>query len=176
MDYFTTNWTEKMKTNPVANVILNPKATNQVRLTWWGYIPNEDVLVNAEEYSFVDIAKRAQVAEYYYDPKEWKEPKFWGTQLMKNMVVEKSKANELARHEEDPSQVFANERKIDSGDYGNNEFVELEKHVDHQEYFNNTIVQDYINIHHPKLRLDYVQAIKAQPLQIKPPSVFFSDI
>ena len=43
--------------------------------------------------------------------------------------------------------------------------------------WDNTYVKDYINIHHPKLLPDYyIQALKQQPLQIKPPSVFFSDI
>ena len=43
--------------------------------------------------------------------------------------------------------------------------------------WDNTYVKDYINIHHPKLLPDYyIQAMKQQPLQIKPPSVFFSDV
>ena len=42
-------------------------------------------------------------------------------------------------------------------------------------YWDNTYVKDYINIHHPKLLPDYyIQALKGQPLIIKPPSVFFS--
>ena len=43
--------------------------------------------------------------------------------------------------------------------------------------WDNTYVKDYLNIHHPKLLPDYyIQALKQQPLQIKPPSVFFSDV
>ena len=37
-------------------------------------------------------------------------------------------------------------------------------------------IDNYTNIHHPKLREDYIQYITNKPLQIKPPSVFFSDV
>ena len=40
----------------------------------------------------------------------------------------------------------------------------------------NTYVDDYINIHHSKIRHDYISLITGRPLQIKPPSVFFSDV
>ena len=40
----------------------------------------------------------------------------------------------------------------------------------------NVFVDDYIHIHHPKIRHDYVSALAGRGLQIKPPSVFFSDV
>ena len=43
-------------------------------------------------------------------------------------------------------------------------------------YWDNTYVKDYINIHHPKLRPNFVQALANIPLRIKEPSVFFSDL
>ena len=42
--------------------------------------------------------------------------------------------------------------------------------------WDNVYVDDFINIHHPKLRGHYIDSLTGRPVQIKPPSVFFSDM
>ena len=42
--------------------------------------------------------------------------------------------------------------------------------------WDNVYVKDFININHPKLRSHYIHALTSKPLQIKEPSVFFSDV
>ena len=74
----------------------------------------------------------------------------------------------------------------EKGGYDSDDYVDVEDGINlgfngdyHGEsgMWDNTYVKDYLNIHHPKLLPDYyIQALKQQPLQIKPPSVFFSDV
>ena len=40
----------------------------------------------------------------------------------------------------------------------------------------NVYIDNYTNIYHPKLRYHVIDSLKKQPLSIKPPSVFFSDV
>lgn len=40
----------------------------------------------------------------------------------------------------------------------------------------NVYIDNYTNIHHPKLRYHIIDGMSSRPLAIKPPSVFFSDV
>ena len=48
--------------------------------------------------------------------------------------------------------------------------------INQNSMWDNVYVNDYIHIQHPKIRYDYINALAGKPLQIKPPSVFFSDV
>ena len=194
MDYLSTNWTEKMKTNPVANKILNPNKVHNMLFTRSSY-KNKDYVRN-EKGELIDIKgkiiySRIYPSSYWFNPPSEAQDAFnkrmanikkqklihqirrdekWGSNWSSYNWARKSRLN-YGFDEEDEDENNNNENEQEEH-YATYETLESDKH----EYFANTYIDDYTNIHHPKLRLDYVQAIKAQPLQIKPPSVFFSDI
>ena len=77
--------------------------------------------------------------------------------------------------------------ELDDDDYSDAVLLEGDDAVDEEliyygeehvggDMWANVYVDDYINIHHPKIRFDYISALASRPLQIKPPSVFFSDV
>ena len=111
-------------------------------------------------------------------------------QGMQNQEVNLVNINQRGGHRIEQQQGdpgSGDEAKIDPDEYDPDDIVDIkdgialgfDAGVHHGEsgMWDNTYVKDYINIHHPKLVPDYyIQALKQQPLVIKPPSVFFSDV
>ena len=170
MDILTTNWTEKIKTNPVANLTLNSNKAN-LRYVYFQQADRYD-----DKYGYLDYDFRNSTLE----------------------KVEKSTWGEIkTQHEsEDQLKHRIQEKRIKGGqrarrrrrDGNQNEdgilpstFYEYNPEEDQEDevipdYWANTYVADYINISHPKIRPCYVSALSRTPLQIKPASVFFSDV
>ena len=108
-----------------------------------------------------------------------------GMQNNDDVTVIQRGGHRIEQQQGDPGS--GDEAKIDPDEYDPDDIVDIkdgialgfEAGVRHGEsgMWDNTYVKDYINIHHPKLVPDYyIQALKQQPLVIKPPSVFFSDV
>ena len=172
VDYFKTNWTEKIKRNPVANKILNPK-TN-----YGGLVVRQAVLDN---YEFENNHTKTKIKKI----QKTKGDGFYVTeQRLKNLLNDKDRPpteNEIIQ------QYHKQVEDVRLGKIAAHSVVlppknsviitadPTDKHFQEPDYFGNMYV-DFMNIHHPKLRVDYIQALSSQPLNIKPPSVFFSDV
>lgn len=168
-DYLTTNWTEKIKFNPVANLILNGNRTNLHNISWKTITNRDQYMVdgdNEDIVAFGRLPKTLTQDEMNYFKKQ---------NISKQQVIQRIKQGQM------PFGFFGGRDgdgaapDIDNGIkfYDVND---VHKDVEVQDYWANTYVQDYINIDHPKLRPCYIQALGNSPLSIKPPSVFFSDV
>ena len=157
-DYLTTNWTEKIKSNPVANLILNNNsATFKVRTL----SKNASVAVGKVKQMQFNVGnENAQgIAEI---------------QALDSLI-------EAFRGAKPDTNVYANDEAKEEAveaalQKGIGTYQDYDFTVNDGDYWANTYVQDYINIDHPKLRPCYIQALSNSPLSIKPPSVFFSDV
>lgn len=174
MDYLTTNWRDKMQTNPVANMILNnPKG--RTKIGYVGKIKGLTVLP-------AGVVKPNHFVEYSGDPMiaildefEINHPddfmiaaskKKYPTQTeLMNAYNRIKEANPNMKWEDYQEEKYKDGRWIEISD------VWAKKNM-----WNKTFVNDYINIEHPKRRVHLIDAISSKPLQIKPPSVFFSDV
>ena len=167
MDILTTNWTDKIKSNPVANSILNTNHVVYTRVLLDKVLRSERQIQNTG-YGTEIILDAGLPRQVWYD-KDGAEY----NDMKKNIPDEQNAINafryltdQTRRRGGDVGRVFV-PYHIDMGNH---------REVDEQDYWANTYVQDYINIEHPKERLCYVSALSSAPLQIKPPSVFFSDV
>ena len=159
-DYLTTNWTEKIKTNPVANLVLN--SNKQMLYSNLQGVLNHPREIKAGDGLFKDDEIDIDIYHAFTynqdDFNKLKERKFSEKQAI---AVARQKINQ------GQSQPFGIHFYTD---------VDEEGMVEVPDYWANTYVQDYINIDHPKLRPCYIQALSNSTLSIKPPSVFFSDV
>ena len=180
--FLTTNWTEKIKTNPVANMILNSNRRNlyQVNLTKLEYFPAKGKKINKgfiqywldevpdESHTF-DDENFSRIKKLYPSRKQY-------IHTYNKVVDAQRKADadagiEVKEPDEDDYTDAADVPEIHQPT-----LMDVEDEWQEGDMWANTYVDDYINIHHPKLRHDYVTLITGRPLQIKPPSVFFSDV
>ena len=159
MNYLTTNWTEKMKSNPVANKILNKKKRKYYHMIIYPFTGQNDLNEDDKfDTGFLLETNRGWFNEKGRDNMRFSE-KFKSKAEIENMDLT-NVPNEYD-DEEDHKLVYINNEK---------------EEIHRQKYFAHTYVNDYINIHHPKERICYVSALSSKPLSIKPPSVFFSDV
>ena len=159
MDYLTTNWTEKIKTNPVANAMLNSK-----KYTFTGVI----------------FGKKLQAP---YQIQE--SGRITGGGVGRQALIRSDEWEEFERQfpdEKDAPEIYMNTRRQFASRNFPVDKASVQYHVktgdifkSEDDYWDNLAV-DYINISHPKNRPCYVSAMSSHPLQIKPPSVFFSDV
>ena len=173
MDYLTTNWRDKMQTNPVANMILNNpkhKIGYKFKIRSLTHLPGGRA------------AAARDFVEYYGDPmiglrdnvdfvpindplfKITKEQYPTQTELL-NAINRLRRAN-AGRNWDD----YAEEK------YKDGHWIEIADVWGKKQMWTKTFVNDYINIDHPKRRVHLIDAIANKPLQTKPPSVFFSDV
>ena len=174
MDYLTTNWRDKMQTNPVANMILN-NPRNKI-----GYITKVRGLTQLPANR--DVVARDFV-EYHGDPQialisdrsgviPINDPLFtiakehYPTQTELLNAINRLRRANAGRNWND----YAEEK------YKEGQWIEISDVWGKKQMWNKTFVNDYINIDHPKRRVHLIDAIANKPLQIKPPSVFFSDV
>lgn len=215
--FLTTNWTEKIKTNPVANMILNsnrPTAYHILLRTLTHHPPKgryltddyfkKYLLDDDARYDVVDEEQFAKIKKAYADREQFKKS-YNSAVLAQNLekmqqdgidagivggdgdvaVVPNAAANDeeedLFGDDEQEEKDVEYEALIESGDFGEDDVAPEILDVMQEEpvggdMWANVFVDDYIHIHHPKLRYDYITAMTGKPLQIKPPSVFFSDV
>ena len=157
MDYLTTNWTEKMKTNPVANMVLNGRP----RMLPFEFrkLTSMDNFEQDPNTGYDRISKWDALESKYIPENKWLRTMFHNMNEDYILQMEPDDVEELV--EADKAIYIAhdmNQPPIDSDPW------------------DNVYVKDYINIHHPKLRPCLISALNGKPLQIKPPSVFFSDV
>ena len=260
-DYLTTNWTEKIKTNPVANLILNNKRHKMINVTYGhlqqvpakGYITSNWILenlkgkqnldVNQETYDanvprmldpelgthdtmqqfMLDFNRGRQRAEKAMQKSREKQQPVKGKGVVGQkqskevrMVSKDGISGVNANGNNDPASivkdgigqgdtnittVIRNEEDEKASELGDLD-EEMEKLAQEmvgdddvenlsteqallafggEKYqggsmWNNVYVDNYTNIHHPKLRYHLIDLMSKQPLAIKPPSVFFSDV
>ena len=184
MDYLTTNWTEKIKTNPVANKILNGNKSQTIRHV---------SLARASEYNFedneLDDIDMNDIVRNEINMNDWNA--FVSQHNTEEQIINKiqkryrGRRNQMQRrrnNNKDPEvqqQEFEKMHDDKYGGYGILPAWFYDYNPDEEKrstYWDNVYVKDYINIAHPKLRTCYVSAMSKNPLQIKPPSVFFSDV
>ena len=178
--YLNTNWTDKIKTNPVANKILNSNKTT-IRPVVFHYVHEYDRNSGrlAEDR---DAAHRADV-----DLKKWdifKQNNQTNRQLVERIMDKRNATREeRQQHYNNTGKDWPEAAKdnqwgmLPAWTYYADEDGDYDEHnVTIQDYWSNVYVKDFINIDHPKLRPCYVSAMSRNPLQIKPPSVFFSDV
>ena len=162
----TTDWTTKIKSNPVANKILNknryppPPSFSKVKKNLWS---NWSQPQTKFDYGLNDA----------------------GSTFNFGLNDDNDDARSSSRYSE-LGWDFTMNHHIDRYAERNQEeeyykqYDEVDDHDDngfkHGNYWDNTYVQDMINIHHPKIRPCYVAALRGQPVGVKPPSVFFSDV
>ena len=264
-DYLTTNWTEKIKTNPVANLILNNKRHKMINLTYGhlqqvpakGYITSNWILQNLKGKQNLDMRQET----YDDNIPRMLDPKTGNHQTMQQFMLEFNRgrrraeiAMQKSREKQQPikgkgivgqkkskevrmtlkdgiSDVDARgdapivkagitqekDTVITTTKRGNDEDDENDQKAEQlidedllvdpdkaiaelaepevlklygdrallafggEQYqggsmWNNVYVDNYTNIHHPKLRYHLIDLMSKQPLAIKPPSVFFSDV
>ena len=193
--FLTTNWTDKIKTNPVANMILNSHRPKLYRIQLQELTARPakgKLMTNA----FLNEYLSGPVRDETVDEEKFLEVK--GTyatvserQLAHNTVILAERASADEKKDDDDDVVIALggaggiAAPLDDNDLKDaDEYGELDgedplltyEEMKGGDMWANTYVDDYINIHHPKLRHDYITLITGRPLQIKPPSVFFSDV
>ena len=209
--FLSTNWTEKIKTNPVANMILNshrPKLY-RVKLHQLTHNPAEGDYITS---GFINKFTDKDVRDEIITAKQFKRTRRAYSTIPEyirsyNSVVaadDDSDDDDVAvaavrggAGVGDKGQVFDGPakdekgimgvevkrkpdldkaREIDEDDYDDENLLLSYEELQGGDMWANTYVNDYINIHHPRIRIDYVTALTGKPLQIKPPSVFFSDV
>ena len=161
MDILTTNWTQKIQSNPVANCILNS---------------NKFTLKNYR----VATATRLTM----FNTLNLMGPQYKRSRSFDGLPQEEDlEKRVLAKIAKPTEEEVLNINKNRFNGYGilPAKYViydsdDDEHDVEVPDYWANTYVQDYVNIEHPKERMCYVSALSSTPLQIKPPSVFFSDV
>ena len=228
--FLTTNWTQKIKTNPVANMILNSKRpksyrvamrkltkrpgegklmTNRFMAQFLG--PEEDVeIVDEEEFkakleTYATIPQRREVHNKIIMAKRQEDELKLAEEAKKDGAGDGSgialgDAGDVAVvvggagdggddddvDDEDDDDVLGAVKKYNDNDfddavsvdseYGSEEYLVDGEEIIGGDMWENVYVDDYINIHHPKLRPHFIDLISQKPLQIKSPSVFFSDV
>jgi hypothetical protein len=164
MDILTTNWTEKIKTNPVANCVLNSNRYDFARVRYNRPLQRASQIQRNRDGDGIEHINSFGGAEKRMRVDHIKD--FLNGKLSESQAIAKGHA-EIAAH--DARRWGWDFRFYDEPD-------QYEADVEVPDYWANTYVKDYINISHPKIRPCYVSAMSSQPLQIKPPSVFFSDV
>ena len=213
--FLTTNWTEKIKTNPVANMILNsnrPSVYHILLRTLTHHPPKGRYLTDEyfkkyllndnARYDVLDEEQLEKIKKTYADREEFK--KTYNSAILAQRLEKMEQdgidagivggdgdVNVVANANDDEDDLFGDEEKeekdveyealVESGEFGEDDVAPEILDVIQEEkvggdMWANVFVNDYINIHHPKLRYDYISAMTGKPLQIKPPSVFFSDV
>ena len=221
--FLTTDWTNKIKTNPVANMILNNNTPKEkyyrIRLRELTHHPKEGQLISYRFIrNFLGPVDRDEIVteEYlntaligsedgnYVTAKQYKTSYNSAIEALRKHAVEggddgivgagsgialdadsdddvaivadhgDGKEDEKEDVKEDDEFAGAVDFEDENEDYPDILIAnELEPSRD---MWKNIFVDDYIHIHHPKVRSDYIYALTGKPLQIKPPSVFFSDV
>lgn len=198
--FLTTDWTHKIKTNPVANMILNSNQAKNYRVTLRELraVPGKGKLMTdaflrkylSPEYvrdEIVDSEGLEKIRNAYATPSQRQEAH--------NKIILASRGGaEVEMKDDDDVGIVAvggaagRVVKVDDNDFSDAVEYDSDDEIDGEDIllsyeqasgsdmWANTYVDDYINIHHPKIRHDYVSALTGKPLQIKPPSVFFSDL
>ena len=159
-----TNWTEKMKTNMTANRLLNTPIGD----SYYVSPPHLDTSTKM----YITLGEFAGFEEEQKD--EQQTPKYINQDTMK--LSQEVYASEKARFDNliTPDKIT---NRTENGI-----LVLLDRKEGQEEYepedfhsiMNNTYVKDYIHIHHPSIRGDWLQLITGKPLAIKPPPHFFS--
>ena len=207
--FLTTNWTEKIKTNPVANMILNshrPKLYN-IRLYGLSHHPPKGKKMTKD---FINKYQGRPVREETLNEEDFKEfiskyASFDQRIKSHDSVVAAQQLELIAKDggdagiagsgiavgddddvvvvadrgsgEEEKGEIVGDGAiKLEGDDLENEPYIYHYEETRGGDMWENVFVDDYINIHHPKLRYDYISALTGKPLQIKPPSVFFSDV
>ena len=173
MDYLTTNWRDKMQTNPVANMILNNPRNKIGSVTKIrglprlpadrDVVPRDFVQYHGDQHIALinDMGfKRPNDALFIAAKEEYPTQ----TELM-NAINRIRRAN--------PGRPW---NEIAEEKYREGRWIEIADVWGKKQMWTKTFVNDYINIDHPKRRVHLIDAIANKPLQIKPPSVFFSDV
>ena len=178
--YLNTNWTEKIKTNPVANRILNSNKTT-IRPVAFHFVDRYSTTLGTLRED-VDKGHREDV-----DIKKWEDFKqnYLTNRQLRDKIEDKRRATRKERQKyfdekgtympaAAPSHQWGMLPAWVYEAYENGQYDEENTRI--LDYWANTYVKDYINIDHPKLRPCYISAMSKNPLHIKPPSVFFSDV
>ena len=193
VDYLTTNWTEKIKTNPVANLILN---NNFVKYKIGSL--NEITGIRGTANNLKMPSKRQRflrTSDNAY--KNTSNKKTIRARILDDFgdVINPVDPNAAPGDDDDDEEENNNDNVVAEHDamvidadpevevdfvpgfytFGQEEYEDTEPDPN-ADMWANTYVKDYINIHHSKLRPCYVSALSSRPLEIKPPSVFFSDV
>ena len=167
-DYLTTNWTEKIKSNPVANLVLNSNRTNLHHLSWKTITNRNQYMQNGETKDIFAFGREAQTINQ--NQIDW----FKNNNVSKQQVIQKIEQGQMPFGFFGAVNDDGEAPEVDPIDFY--DINQIDENVEVPDYWANTYVQDYINIDHPKLRPCYIQALSNSPLSIKPPSVFFSDV
>ena len=190
VDYLTTNWTEKIKNNPVANKILNKNKIPAVRYR----------STRIDTHSFgagnivTDLHGPNLGGGIFTDPQIFAKKNFskiqgqkihsgeWNVSDTKQRIMDIHNTKQKKVNDWNANLDFLNDFMEYKDDIPWTEMPDYYHElipsgmIEDDDYWQNMYVNDFINIHHPKLRIDHIQALSSQPLHIKEPSTFFSDI
>ena len=163
-----TNWTQKMKTNMTANRLLNTPIGDSHYVSPPHLDTSTKMYITLGQY---DGLKEKSGEE---EKAEADVPKFINQDTIKlsmeDYVAQKvtfdmmTTPDKITNHTENGILVLL-DRKEGKEEYEPEDFNSI---------MNNTYVKDYIHIHHPSIRGDWLQLITGKPLAIKPPPHFFS--
>ena len=167
-----TNWTHMMKTNATANRLLNTRIGDS---TFW-VVPQVDRVRSFTEVTLAELTGFDEKLSPQYKDAETRR---W---------YDKKSARE-AMGAIDKAGFKSFNDKLDVSDVGKlvttgfnfqdeiparSKKVEEITNEDMDSIVNNTYVKDYLNIHHPSIRVDLTSTLTNHPLLVKPPPVFFS--
>ena len=240
-DYLTTNWNHKIKTNPVANLILNSNMPSKLYYVRKKGIDNvADITRNRDggrtvsrgwmtENEFFDFLRQEQRPSKHFLQSMRRDDKInIYNRWMYKKIVEHEKAHDKRKKQMiiEARELLENDKDMNNNNNNNNDnniniddaieeytqeednfdvtdhddrykrmgifrkspaditqeigqgmpYYEVEDIRDDTGYWDNVYVKDFINIQHPKLRNCHVSALSTRQVDIKPPSVFFSDI
>ena len=231
VDYLTTDWNHKIKTNPVANLILNSNNSGKkiriqhrtlanlgdiglgrFRLPYdWGRTVGQPVWLTENEFNYLERSNNPRTSSLQYMSDDQKDAirDRWAFPLLQEHddAIDKRRKEILRR-----AKIIAKDRKlsktktrkflkaVDVNKVGDDDefkrdgvfkrtpteiddelgrgmpYHDVLETADDTDYWANCYVKDFINIQHPKLRNCHVSALSTRQVDIKPPSVFFSDI
>ena len=162
-DIFTTNWHNKMKTNPTANLILN----------------NNRTTIRKNIFDYTELNKHrfdANTGEIDLFPFQ----QFKGADLYADTLSILLQTGQITTKEQLKEKILKSGDYMDVWSFTGKKYWDPESLHEYEvpdpeaDMWANVYIDNYTHIHHPKLRPHLIDIITKQPLNIKEPSVFFS--
>ena len=169
-----TNWTHAMKTNATANRLLNTRIGDSTFFVVPEIAAKKPFIsLTMAEFIGLDKEKKPQFTGYaehtWYD---FEKAAKHMESIMKSPEITEKDVKDLTDAERGKIVAVSNDEF--KGEPARIKEPEEITSEDMDSILNNTYVKDYLNIHHPSIRVDLTPSLTDHPLQVKPPPVFFS--
>ena len=166
-----TNWTHMMKTNATANRLLNTRIGDSTFFVTPA-IATKPASLRVTLGELIGFDEKSNKPQFQNEETRTMSEKQFASAYNKLESMKNTTDNQL--NDKDIGSVIITAVDINEGVEGRIKKSEEITSEDMDSILNNTYVKDYLNIHHPSIRVDLTSSLTNQPLQIKPPPVFFS--